>query len=64
MTLRCRWVVVRDQREGKKWQLVFPDGRVLKTIPEGPAPAHGHHNGISPPDAIANAEADAKRRME
>jgi hypothetical protein len=25
--------VVRDEKDGKHWQLVFPDGRVLKTIP-------------------------------
>jgi hypothetical protein len=36
MTSRCRWVVVRDEKEGKKWQLIFPDGRVLKTIPVNP----------------------------
>jgi hypothetical protein len=33
MTSRCRWVVVRDEKEGKRWQLVFPDGRVLSAIP-------------------------------
>jgi hypothetical protein len=33
MTSRSRWVVVRNEKEGKQWQLVFPDGRVLKTIP-------------------------------
>jgi hypothetical protein len=64
MSLRCRWVVVRDGREGKSWQLLFPDGRVLKTIPGGPARALGHHNGVSRPDAIATAAADSKRPTE
>lgn len=63
MSLRSRWVVVRDRGEGKSWQLVSPDGRVLKTMPDGAAPAPGHPSGISLPEAIATAEADAKRRM-
>jgi hypothetical protein len=61
MTSRSRWVVVRNEKEGKQWQLVFPDGRVLKTIPvdsirasgghgqegerDGDAPAAGHDAG-------------------
>jgi hypothetical protein len=64
MSLRCRWVVVRDGREGKRWQLVFPDGRVLKTIPGDSTRALGQQEGISRPDAIAIAAADAKKPLE
>ena len=65
MSLRSRWVVVRDRREGKTWQLVFPDGRVLKSIPEDSTGTLGHlHEGISAPDASATAAADTKRRIE
>jgi hypothetical protein len=60
MTLRCRWVVVRD-REGKKWQLVFPDGRVLKPIARDSTPAPGHRDVQSAASAEATAAADAKK---
>lgn len=61
MTLRCRWVVVRDRGEGKKWQLVFPDGRVLSPIPGADSTQTlGHQNGASP-QASATAAADTKR---
>jgi hypothetical protein len=64
MSLRCRWVVVRDGREGKRWQLVFPDGRVLKTIPAGSTRVLGQYEAISRPDALATAAADAKKPQE
>lgn len=46
MTVRSRWVVVRDGPRGKRWQLVFPDGRVLADLPALPPDGR---DGRAPP---------------